>query len=78
MLTAEQAEILRFAKNGQMDPGTATRDDNRDALCPLLDGAKLLPWRKPWATFNYVTSKSPVIRILRKKTLMEKSLKSSA
>ena len=47
MLTAEQAEIFRFAKNGQMDPPLthqcyrATRDDTRYALCPSPDGGKV-------------------------------------
>ena len=50
----------------------ATRDDSRNALCPPPDTGKLSLWRKLWATVTYVTSKCPVIRIPRKKTLMEK------
>ena len=65
-----------------MEPGTshrATRDDNRDALCLLRDAGKLSLSRKLLATVDNVTSKCPVIRIPRKKTLVAmKSLKSSA
>ena len=65
-----------------MEPGTsygATRDDTRDALCLLPDAGKLSLSRKLLATVDNVTSKCPVIRIPRKKTLVAmKSLKSSA
>ena len=47
----------------------ATRADTRYALCPPPEGGKLSLWRKLWATVNYVTSKSPDIRIPRKKAL---------
>ena len=78
MLTAERAEILRFATRPKMVKWTqgpshrATRDFNREALCPPPDGGKLLLWRKLRATFNSVTSKFLVMRIPGKKTLIEK------
>ena len=45
-------------------------DDTRDALCPPPEEANCRC--ELWATVNYVTSKSPVIRIPGKKALMEK------
>ena len=62
------SKLHKSHKNGHR----ATHDDTRDALCPPLDRGKLWLWRKLWANVNYVTSKSPVTRIPRKKTLMEK------
>ena len=62
----------KMVKWSQGPSHRATRDDTRYALCPPPDGGKLSLWRKLWATVNYVTSKRPVIRIPRNKTLMEK------
>ena len=47
---------------------SAAGNSTHNALCPPRDGGKLLVWCKLWANINYVTSKSPVIRIQRKNT----------
>ena len=39
-----------------------------------VPGGKLSLWRRLWATVDYVTSSCPVMRIARKKCLMEKVL----